>query len=55
MIISNVYQIISNEAIKSISVHKATGPDKISATFLKDGAEILAVPMRHIINLSIEI
>ena len=40
--------------LKSLSVHKATGPHKISAKFLKDGAEILAVPMRHIINLSIE-
>ena len=34
--------------LKSLSVHKATGPDKISAKFLKDGAEILAVAMRHI-------
>ena len=40
--------------LKSLSVHKATGPDKISAKFLKDGAEILTVAMRHIINLSIE-
>ena len=40
--------------LKSLSVHKATGPDKISAKFLKDGAETLAVAMRHIINLSVE-
>ena len=32
--------------LKSLSVHKATGPDKISVKFLKDGAEILVLPMR---------
>ena len=28
--------------LKKLSVHKATGPDKVSAIFPKDSAEILA-------------
>ena len=37
----------------SLSVKKATGLDEIPSLFLKDGALILAVPLAHIINVSL--
>ena len=40
--------------LKSLSVHKARGPDTRSAQVLEDGAEILVVTTRHIINFSSE-
>ena len=39
--------------LKSLSVSKSTGCDKISAKFLKDSAEVIANPLAYIINLSL--
>ena len=40
--------------LKTPSAQKTTGPDKVSAIFLKDGAESLAPSLKHIIYLSIK-
>ncbi len=39
--------------IKKLNIAKSTGSDSIPARFLKDGALVLAIPLTHIINLSI--
>ncbi len=39
--------------LKKLNIAKSTGPDSITARFLKDGALVLAGPVTHIINLSI--
>ena len=36
-------------------LRKATGMDQIQAKFLRDGAEVLDIPLRNIINLSIKL
>ena len=41
--------------LSSMSPCKATGLDNIPARFVKDGAEIIAQPVRHIINLSLSV
>ena len=49
---------VSEEGIKkillSIDTSKAAGMDQIPAKFLRDSAEVLALPLRNIINLSIK-
>ncbi len=39
--------------LSQLNVSKSTGLDGISARFLKDGSDILKVPVEHIVNLSI--
>ena len=39
--------------MSSLKVNKSTGLDGISSRFLKDGADVIADPILHIINLSI--
>ena len=41
--------------LKNIEVNKAAGMDNISRRFLKDGADILAIPVTQICNLSIKL
>ena len=38
-----------------LSISKAAGMDQIPAKFLKDGAEVLALLLGNIINLSIKL
>ncbi len=39
--------------LTKLKTNKSTGPDKLPARFLKDGATIIAEPLSHIINISI--
>ena len=41
--------------LKNVGVNKAAGIDNISRRFLKDGADILAIPVTQICNLSIKL
>ena len=41
--------------LKNVEVNKAAGMDNISGRFLKDGADILAIPVTQICNLSIKL
>ena len=41
------------EQLMSLKVGKSTGLDGISVRFLRDGAEVLAAPLSHIVNLSL--
>ena len=41
------------EILQCIDISKAAGIDKISGSFLKDGANILAKPIAEICNTSI--
>ena len=41
--------------LKSCNVKKAAGIDNISGRFLKDGADVLALPITQICNLSIKL
>ena len=48
---------VGEEEIKNLlsglTTSKATGLDSLPARFLKDGAEVLACPLAHIINLTL--
>ena len=39
--------------MNGLTASKATGLDSLPARFLKDGAEVIACPLAHIINLSL--
>ena len=39
--------------LSSLDTKKAVGLDDISSLFLRDGAECISAPVKHIINLSI--
>ena len=39
--------------LNGLTASKATGEDGLPASFLKDGAEVIACPLCHIINLSL--
>ena len=39
--------------LNGLTASKATGLDSLPARFLKDGAEVIACPLAHIINLSL--
>ena len=41
--------------LKSCNVNKAAGIDNISGRFLKDGADVLGIPITQICNLSIKL
>ena len=59
--ISNDFEFpnVSEEDVKkillSLDTSKAAGMDQIPAKFLRDGAEVLALPLGNIINLSIKL
>ena len=46
---------ILKKILLSLDTSKAAGMDQIPAKFLRDGAEVLALPLRNIINLSIKL
>ena len=39
--------------LNGLTSSKATGMDSLPAMFLKDGAEVIACPLSHIINLAL--
>ena len=45
---------ISN-LLKSCNVNKAAGIDNVSGRFLKDGADVLGIPITQICNVSIKL
>ena len=51
------FSTVSEEEIKNLlnglTASKATGMDSLPARYLKDGAEVIACPLSHIINLSL--
>ena len=53
--LSNVSEEIIKKILLSLDTNKATGMGQIPAKFLSDGAEVLALPLRNIINLSIKL
>ena len=59
--VSNDFEFskISEEDVKkivlSLDTSEAPGIDQIPAKFLRDGAEVLALPLGNIINLSIKL
>ena len=52
---SNVSEEDAKKILPSLDTSKATGIDQLSAKFLRDSAEILALPLGNIINLSIKL
>ena len=52
---SNVSEEHVKKILLSLDASKATGMDQIPAKFLRDGAEVLALPLRNIINLLIKL
>ena len=51
------FSTVSKEEIENLlnglTASKATGMDSLPARFLRDGAEVIACPLSHIINLSL--
>ena len=43
-----------SDLIKNCDINKAAGTDDLSGRFLKDGADILTIPITQICNLSIK-
>ena len=41
--------------LKSCNINKAAGIDNVSGRFLKDGGDVLVIPITHICNLSIKL
>ena len=52
---SNVSEEDVKKILLSLDTSKAAGMDQIPAKFLRDGAEVLALPLGNIINLSIKL
>ena len=52
---SNVSEEDFKKILLSLDTSKAAGMDQIPAKLLRDGAEVLALPLRKIINLSIKL
>ena len=52
---SNVAEEDVKKILLSLDISKAAGMDQIPAKFLRDGAEVLAIPLRNRINLSIKL
>ena len=52
------FQFVSNmdveKIIKSIKRSKATGIDDLPPGLIKDAADVLSVPLSHIINMSLD-
>ena len=47
------FSTVSENLLNGLTASKATGMDSLPARFLKDGAEVIAFPLSHIINLSL--
>ena len=52
---SNVSEEDVKKILLSLDTSKAAGMDQIPAKFLRDGAEVLALPFGNIINLSMKL
>ena len=52
---SNVSEEDVKKILHSLDTSKAAGMNQIPAKFLRNGAEVLALPLRNIINLSIKL
>ena len=52
---SNVSEEDVKKILLSLDISKAAGMDQIPAKFLREGAKVLALPLRNIINLSIKL
>ena len=52
---SNVSEENVKKILISLDTSKAAGMDQIPAKFLRDGAEVLTLPLENIINLSIKL
>ena len=52
---SNVSKENIKKILLSIDTSKAAGMDEIPAKFLQHGAEVLTIPLKNIINLSIKL
>ena len=53
--LSNLSDEVSKKILLNLDTSKAAGMDQIPAKFLWDGAEVLALLLRNIINLSIKL
>ena len=51
---SNASEEVIKKVLRSLDSNKATGMDQIPGTFLRNGAEVLTLPFRNIINLLIK-
>ena len=52
---SNVFEEGIKKILLSLDTSKAAGMDQIPAKFLRDNAEVLALPLGNTINLSIKL
>ena len=52
---SNVSQEDVKKILFGLDTNKAAGMDQIPAKFLRDGVEVLALPLENIINSSIKL
>ena len=52
--LSNASEEVIKKVLLSLDSNKATGMDQIPGTFLRNGAEVLTLPFRNIINLLIK-
>ena len=52
---SNISEEHVKKILLSLDTSKVAGMDQIPAKFLRDGAEVLLLPLRNIINLSIKL
>ena len=52
---SNVFEEDVKKILLSLDTSKAAGIDQIPVKFLRDGAEVLALPLGNIINLSMKL
>ena len=49
------HNLLNCNLLKSCNVNKAAGIDNVSGRFLKDGADVLGIPITQICSLSIEL
>ena len=49
------HNLLNCNLLKSCNVNKAAGIDNVSGRFLKDGADVLGIPITQICNLSIKL
>ena len=52
---SNVFEADIKKILLSLDTSKSAGMDQLPAKFLRDDSEVLALPLRNIINLSIKL
>ena len=52
---SNLSEKVIKKILLSLDTSKAAGMDQIPSKVLRDGAEVLVLPLRNIINLSIKL